>query len=224
MTNWYITPSNDDLMHYGVLGMKWGVRRYQNKDGSLTDAGKKRYADELMKGYKNASYSRYTNESFRNKIKNTKNERFQKNIKELNKEYIKFNNKWYNTNEKLERIEDEFHNEMLRKYNYDTTKFTKEDHEKWKNMSNDLLKNNKEYKELFEKEAKINTEWKKYVDKNIIEPYLGENANRTLYKIKDGNDYSLGAGFVNTLLDYTSDTMYDYRLLHLYRGNGKLIK
>lgn len=33
----------DSLQHYGVLGMKWGVRRYRNKDGSLTKAGKKRY-------------------------------------------------------------------------------------------------------------------------------------------------------------------------------------
>ena len=34
-----------ELYHHGVKGMKWGVRRYQNKDGSLTPAGKKRYDD-----------------------------------------------------------------------------------------------------------------------------------------------------------------------------------
>ena len=33
------------LAHYGILGMKWGVRRYQNPDGSLTAAGKERYGD-----------------------------------------------------------------------------------------------------------------------------------------------------------------------------------
>ena len=31
------------LTHHGILGMKWGVRKYQNADGTLTEAGKKRY-------------------------------------------------------------------------------------------------------------------------------------------------------------------------------------
>lgn len=37
----------DELMHYGVKGMRWGVRRYQNADGTLTSAGKKRYSPSL---------------------------------------------------------------------------------------------------------------------------------------------------------------------------------
>lgn len=38
-----------ELVHWGVKGMRWGIRRYQNKDGTLTTAGKKRYDQEMAK-------------------------------------------------------------------------------------------------------------------------------------------------------------------------------
>ena len=39
--------SSNELRHYGIKGQRWGVRRFQEEDGSLTPAGKERYADDL---------------------------------------------------------------------------------------------------------------------------------------------------------------------------------
>ena len=52
MNNHYLLTSDgtfiseDELYHWGIKGMHWGVRRYQNEDGTLTPAGKRRQRRE----------------------------------------------------------------------------------------------------------------------------------------------------------------------------------
>lgn len=101
---------SDELCHYGVLGMKWGIRRYQNKDGSLTVAGKKRKklsADDRSHLSEKSRRSKLTNEQTIEELKKLTdpsrdpnfdgNKPEEKKWLELDKEIRQFSGDWYNS-------------------------------------------------------------------------------------------------------------------------------
>ena len=81
----YLVP-DDELVHFGIKGQHWGIRRYQNKDGSLTAAGRRKYKkssdgtlvkrskeeikkyDKQVKSLKKAAAQKKKNDSIRKKV------------------------------------------------------------------------------------------------------------------------------------------------------------
>lgn len=82
------------ILHYGIPGMRWGVRRYQNSDGTLTDEGQRKYGDQVSKitkdfykGTFNPRENKYTRKAAeqKNKMSTKMSKRLQKNAKAYKK-------------------------------------------------------------------------------------------------------------------------------------------
>lgn len=60
------------LEHFGIKGMRWGIRRYENYDGTLTEAGKRRYRKRIELRDKGVAYLRKQQESYEAAAKRSK--------------------------------------------------------------------------------------------------------------------------------------------------------
>ena len=77
--------SNDTLAHHGIRGMRWGVRRYQNKDGSLTSAGRKKMA-KLDKEYSKLTRQKRNTESPNTRLSKMTDDEIRARINRINLE------------------------------------------------------------------------------------------------------------------------------------------
>lgn len=94
-------PFEQELKHHGIKGQKWGVRRFQNPDGSLTAEGQRRYAKTLTKTF------------------NRRNKRLDINSLPKNKEYDDLQ-KAYAAYKEASKLEDDYWNNDTERRKYAT--------------------------------------------------------------------------------------------------------
>ena len=154
----------DELYHYGIKGQKWGVRRFQNADGTLTTKGKKRYAKELRtqlrtSGVEGKQWYEMSNDLARSdKFKSALGNKFN-DISKARDEYVRLSN------------------ELNKSYRNQSNKLTEK---KLNSLVDQDIKKNKDFYQswkprFFDKDGNPSDELIGYVKDSIQDEYANKN-------------------------------------------------
>lgn len=173
---------SDELYHYGVKGMKWGVRRYQNKDGSLTRAGKKQIRKDLRdadisKKYKTMKNAQQKHEINIEKVFKNKPDDYKESKEDKQKLDKSFNYSMRKTDDyykTVDKVVDKFLNTYGNKRVSDVKTIT----ENGRKEVNNLLRASEKDSSIWNKNIKTVRRYNAYDDLKRLQD---ENFNKDVY-------------------------------------------
>ena len=209
----------DELYHHGTKGQRWGYRRWQNPDGSLTEAGKKHYG----RGIAGAKKRKLENKMLRNTVESIrarkKADDKYKAWEQGDSKYEKMNDEWSKLDDKAERLSNKaaYSGKNSSKMWEEAGKAQKKADDLWEKVSKQQDDNDSIWKEYKELDGTVSGLTKKYND--MAMKYIDKYGPVEFNKLPK-TDTEIVRQFIDDSLDVMNGVASKKKINKKYEGTG----